>query len=551
MNRISKLFTLVIFMSVFINSTVYASVDTVKIGLEANFKNKSTIKIDNQYIRLNFGATGGELTSSGFTATAKSKNYLISNNSFGSFSEANHEAAMLNFNNPSINARPIYIDNNFYVVFGEGNSEGESNAYRESYPNCSNIRIDNGVEIFGDASNSVLIVSPSAFSLTDGNNGNLSLEGKAYRGSLTFSVSGNVMTAINIINSEEYLYSVLPSEMPASWHIEALKAQAISARSYLYTNASKHSASGYGLCDGVHCQVYSGVRTEHANSSRAVNETKGQAAYYDNKIISAFFFSSSGGITDNSENSWSSPTPYLKSVIEVNEPNAEVWTRTFTMQEINQLLINTNANIGTATGVSISDIRNERVYELTIYGTNGTKKITGESIRTFFATSKDGSLKSRYFRINEEVPAINGSASVGNSQQNNIPQPQEPFIDDNVFIQSRTGVHQVNKNELFAHTNGGVIKLGSTLGVIGAGGAQNNINATQSQAPNNNNVYSNSTYTPSTNALNTIHTSTITINGRGWGHGIGLSQFGAKGMAEQGYSYEQIIKHYYQGATVQ
>ncbi|MFW6409879.1 MAG: SpoIID/LytB domain-containing protein [Halanaerobiales bacterium] len=146
-------------------------------------------------------------------------------------------------------------------------------------------------------------------------------EDRRYRGKLElYPVDDeNCFNLVNIINAEEYLYSVIASEMPACWPEEALKTQSIAARSYLYFNLGRHSGEGYDLCDTVHCAVYKGLDGEHEKTRRAVDATRGEVIKYDDRVINAVFSSNSGGYTESSDDVWDSDVPYLSEVSSMPE----------------------------------------------------------------------------------------------------------------------------------------------------------------------------------------------------------------------------------------
>lgn len=495
----------------------------VNVGLESKFKNLSSVKIVNNNITISLGKHQVDLKSnSGFSITPQGKYYLKSS-AFKNFSEA--KSSLGNFAQGS---KIAFIDNNFYICGGPYASEAEAKNNLKS--NLSVLSLNSNLLEISGSNENILFDSSLDTKISDTNGSLLNIGDKSYRGAFRFSLSSGKITVVNYVSIEEYLYSVVPSEMPPSWHEEALKAQAVAARSYLLTRVGIHSKSGYDLCDTTHCQAYNGAKSENARTTEAVKATENIIAYYDNKPINAVFSSSSGGITDNSENSWSSGVPYLKSVLELNE-DSKIWTRTFSMNEITILLNNTNSKIGTATGISIGSIKNERVYELIIHGTNGKKILKGEEIRTFFSSSKDGSLFSRYFRINEEVPAIQ------KNETQDLPQNNQKS--EEIYIYNGQNVKSENK-DMFVYYDGKAQKLNSNFSVI----------------DKFNKVFSNSlsisnTYTPSgSGSVGTIYSGQITLNGRGWGHGVGMSQYGAKGMAELGYKYDQILKHYFTGIEV-
>lgn len=142
--------------------------------------------------------------------------------------------------------------------------------------------------------------------------GFVSAKGKWYRGKFLIKNVNNKLTVINDIDLENYIKGVVPSEMPASWEYEALKAQAIAARSFALANLGKQAKYGYDLKDNTEDQAYGGASSETSKTNRAVDETNGLVLTYDMKIISAYYSASSGGYTNTS--AWGSNLPYLHSV---------------------------------------------------------------------------------------------------------------------------------------------------------------------------------------------------------------------------------------------
>lgn len=142
--------------------------------------------------------------------------------------------------------------------------------------------------------------------------GYVSTKGKWYRGNLLVKNVDGKLTVINDIDLESYIKGVLPSEMPPSWEYEALKAQAIAARSFALANLGKQSRLGYDLKDNTEDQAYGGASSETNITNKAVEETNGLVLTYDMKIISAYYFASAGGMTNTSI--WGGTAPYLRSV---------------------------------------------------------------------------------------------------------------------------------------------------------------------------------------------------------------------------------------------
>jgi len=136
--------------------------------------------------------------------------------------------------------------------------------------------------------------------------------GKPYRGQIVVSVTGKKLDAVNDVPLEQYLAGVVPREMPAAWPAEALKAQAVAARSY----ALAHRLTGkpYDLYSDVRSQVYGGSRGEDARATAAITATAGQVMLHGGKVVDALFHSTSGGRTVSAAEAFGADVPYLVSV---------------------------------------------------------------------------------------------------------------------------------------------------------------------------------------------------------------------------------------------
>ena len=128
-------------------------------------------------------------------------------------------------------------------------------------------------------------------------------EDRQYRGLMELYPAGSrSFHIINILNLEEYLFSVVPAEMPAWWPDEAIKAQTIAARSYAISNMGRHRNRNYDLCDTVHCAAYNGIKSETERSNKLILETLGEVAKYNNQVINTVFSSNSGGYSEKFRN---------------------------------------------------------------------------------------------------------------------------------------------------------------------------------------------------------------------------------------------------------
>jgi stage II sporulation protein D len=156
----------------------------------------------------------------------------------------------------------------------------------------------------------------------------LSYNGTQYRGIFVLRASPKGLVLVNILNLENYLKGVVPEEMsPDQFNaFESLKAQAVAARTYAIKNMGQNRNLGFDLCDTPKCQVYGGLSAEHLESSRAVEDTKGEVAVYKGKLINALYTSTCGGRTEDVENVFEGRSePYLKSTECTYEKQKE-WT---------------------------------------------------------------------------------------------------------------------------------------------------------------------------------------------------------------------------------
>jgi len=156
----------------------------------------------------------------------------------------------------------------------------------------------------------------------------LTFEGKNYRGIFVLQGSSRGTVLVNVLNLEDYLKGVVPAELSPLYfgELEALKAQAVAARTYALKNLGQFSRLGFDLYATPQSQVYEGLSVEHPLSSRAVDETRGEVAVYDGKLINALYTSTCGGATENVEEMFAgNPVPYLRSV-ECLMENDRSWT---------------------------------------------------------------------------------------------------------------------------------------------------------------------------------------------------------------------------------
>lgn len=435
-----------------------------------------------------------------------------------------------------VNAVPGYHNNSWAVtIYGYGTiSAAKSDASKLNGTAVS----PEQVTILDQGGNPILLITNSdAYFEGTGSVPTIDLGSYEYRGVMKFMLgSDGLLTAVNIVDFEEYLYGVVPSEMPSSYNYEAIKAQACAARTYALYKLSLDSTIGYDICDTTHCQVYLGYTNENSITSEAVNDTKGVAIYYNGKLIEAYFSSSSGGYTDDAKNVWGNDVAYLKAVPDEYEINCQTWSRTITLSDLNAIINANGYNIGSATGMRITiDNKTSRVQELDILGTNGTKKLTLEDCRTIFGTT-GVSLSSRCYTITNGVTESSGGSTT-------------PVL--GTFVSGPiTDFEMTDKSNYVIGSDCAVVySTSSGTKAYGANGKEIDV----SRIPELENISSLITTSASNTGTTVICSSgsTIQISGRAIGHGVGMSQRGANGLAQNGYDYKEILEHYYTGVTVE
>lgn len=340
-------------------------------------------------------------------------------------------------------------------------------------------------EYFSPTASAIRLESASVISCNDAK----------YRGSFELMNKNDKITVINIVNTEEYLASVLGKEMSPSWPIEALKAQAVCARNFAIKNIGKHSSYGFDICSTQDCQVYAGISSEAERTRQAVSETQGVLVKYQGKVVPLFYFSCDGGYTENSENVWVSAEGYLRGKKDIYE-NPEYatyydWSKTFTKTEIEDILAKKNMSVGELLDIRIDEMsENNGVIKLTFVGTEGEETVSKTSTRTIL------SLNSQAYTIEKHTA--------------------EPVVKEEV---KEVTVHVLTAN--------GIVKVTNPEYALGATGLY--------KIP-----YEVTKVQEATGAYESY-----TFNGHGWGHLVGMSQWGAYSMAVAGYNYKDILNFYF------
>ena len=335
-------------------------------------------------------------------------------------------------------------------------------------------------------------------------------KGYKYQGGFEYPrVTGGNLNVINVVDLESYVQGVLPYEMSGSWPLEALKAQAVCARTYAcYT--TKHLASyGFDVCNTTDCQVYNGLNTATDLSNQAVEETAGECLWYDGRLVEAVYHSSDGGATYV----WGSDVGYLKGKKDPYEAMTTIpnytYTVTYTPAQLTWVLQNSGYSIGTVRDVYISEYTPlGHVYKVTFVDSSGKAlTVKGDSARmAFYSTTYSKNVRSLNFTIS------GGSGGSGSYYINGASNQRSSLEGASVISGSGT-----------------VSTLSGNLYAISGSGTTSALTGSSSAASSGD---------------------TFVITGTGNGHHVGMSQYGAKAMAEQGYDYQDILEFYYTDITI-
>ncbi|WP_414530144.1 SpoIID/LytB domain-containing protein [Nodularia chucula] len=203
-----------------------------------------------------------------------------------------------------------------------------------------------------------------------------------YRGRTLVIPTDQGLDVVNWVDLEEYLYSVIGGEMDSGWPQEALKAQAIAARTYaLYKRNEQRNHPTYDLgASPDRWQIYKGVVSESPSIYAAVDSTAGQVLTHNNQIILSVFHACSGGHTENVEDVWGNPLAYLRAVQDYDQNiSACNWERTFSPNDISSRISGVG-NVKEMVAEAHSPFRS--VKALRIVGDQGTRVLKGEQVRT-------------------------------------------------------------------------------------------------------------------------------------------------------------------------
>lgn len=312
----------------------------------------------------------------------------------------------------------------------------------------------------------------------------------------------NLLSVVNVLPLEEYLKGVVPNEMPVSFGLEALKAQTVAARNYAI-RPRVFPSKQYDICDSVQCQVYFGANTESYLSNKAVDETKGLTAIHDGNPILALYSSTAGGYTESYENAFTDPNnnnefvkalPYLKGKPDIdglsplnNEKEAyDFYTSSPETFDINSSYYRWTRNWSKP---ELEDLLSINLLKLSQTGLVSPKFIKGSKVIDFTG-----------FQVLER--GVSGKVK----QLKVITRNAEWVVKKELAIRrlfEKNGKMLPSANIVFLNQYD---EQGMLSGVNSYGG--------------------------------------------GLGHGVGMSQFGAGYLSSVGFSFDKILKHYYEGVSL-
>lgn len=363
---------------------------------------------------------------------------------------------------------------------------------------------------------------------------------------------------VNLLPLEDYIAGVVPYEISPTWDYEALRAFAITVRSYTARGRRRHRDYGFDLCNTTHCQVYRGIGSANDNVYAAVAATKGMVLTYEGSIVPAYYSSSTGGYTAGGNDTWGgSEAAYL--------------TPTYTPWERYSEYANGLWSVEVDAAELAEHLRNKGYTALT------GQRITDVQINSF---SGDGPY----------VYSITYTDSDGNSQTitrcDKVRTSISKYVNSANFVVGRGSVTRsyekvvsIRQDSPFSFTTGGYLPLvdaedtaGGALTVLtGAekttaeesrltvltGSGETTVAAGDARAATGDSlVYASTAGTPGviltqvTETLTASNPQNFIFAGKGWGHGVGISQYGTKDLADAGVPAEQILTLYFPKTTI-
>jgi stage II sporulation protein D len=350
----------------------------------------------------------------------------------------------------------------------------------------------------------------------------LAYKGKKYRGTIRVLPKKSGLTIINDVGIEEYLYGVVSFEVPMSWNIEAIKAQAVAARTYAVRCLNQYPDFEFDVYDSVKDQVYGGISGEKPNSVASVDATRGIILSYQGWPIKAYYCADAGGQTEQSRYVFTYDLPYLQSVQSMDNLEKHRWNFLITRAELTELFKSCSYKLG--------DIQDLVITSVSPTGRPGTIKVTGSKGSHEFSSN--------------DFRKIIGAGKVRSTLFTIISQNGK-FPEAGSVINIRSVSLTKQENKLKCVSSDGLKEIeNSKVSILGSGSPVDSelVGKTAITAQLGNIYLPVEKITPKENEFLFV--------GSGFGHGVGMSQWGAKAYADSGWDYKQILLHYYRGAEL-
>ncbi len=366
---------------------------------------------------------------------------------------------------------------------------------------------------------------------------------KRYR---TDSVDGVALT--NMLLLEDYIAGVVPYEISPTWDIEALRAFAITVRGYTVQNKNRHYASyGFDICNTTHCQVYRGIGSANQNVFDAVESTKGLVLSDGEAIITTYYSSSTGGYTSSAKDTWGGDdSPYLTPTYTPWERYSEhgngLWIKEVSGSELADTLRSKGYDIkGDVVAVTINEFSGNSPYVYSITYTDKKGKDTTITRCDKVRTSISKYVNSANFIVGkgtltyeyDKVVNIDMDSTYSSTTWNYLSVDDEA---ESVKVLTANGLEEIKKSRVYVQKSNQVVRqpLDETQIATGGSGYYYDLYSTPGVILRR----VTETYTASSE-------DNFIFAGKGWGHGVGLSQYGMLDLAEAGATAEQILLLYF------
>ncbi len=427
-----------------------------------------------------------------------------------------------------------------------------SSAHSISLQDASGRKTTHGrsVRLTMNSARSVLVDGkPRTLPVTLASSAPLSFGKTRFRGNIRIAGTAGGLTVVNVVDSETYLRGVLKMEANPAWPTEALKAQAIVSRTYALRRISGSRGREYDVSDSVESQVYRGVNAEDPRCDAAIRSTHGMVLSYGGTIAFTPFHSDSGGNTADIRDVWGGSYPYLsgsKEPVPYTSPNS-TWKRQLSASEIESILSRLKKSVGRVSNVSVqaSDGAGRAVI-LLVSGSGGRVSVKAHDFRMAAGPSV---IKSTMFSV-----AQNGASPVASTASTSKSRPDEVVGSTQTSGKPRsipissTPMSFREEQALMALTEQGAFSTEELLDMLKRPETRKGYLI---EAINRSKDSNRRRVVPPAEPYSASGGGQLFLfAGKGWGHGVGMSQWGAKALAEAGWSHKEILRHYFPGTEL-